>query len=174
MNIGSIAKNAAGHLVGRVSTLTVELTIALRPVHSANPNAPKFEVMALSAARAWVRVGALFELASRESGLIFYNGKIEDPSFAQPLYVSLFQQQDGSYNVVWSRPSRRRELPAEIAMPADEGLPPLPGDDAAQAGQREPEGLGASTAGDDFGGDDAQAPAQGRRGRRQRAVETAD
>ncbi|MBD3762335.1 DUF736 family protein, partial [Rhizorhabdus sp.] len=51
MNIGSIAKNAAGHLVGRVSTLTVELTIALRPVHSANPNAPKFEVMALSAAR---------------------------------------------------------------------------------------------------------------------------
>jgi hypothetical protein len=67
-----------------------------------------FKKMGQTCARAWVRVGALFELASRESGLIFYNGKIEDPSFAQPLYVSLFQQQDGSYNVVWSRPSRRR------------------------------------------------------------------
>jgi len=96
MNIGSIAKNAAGHLVGRVSTLTVELTIALRPVHSANPNAPKFEVMALSAAR--------------------------------------------------SRPSRRRELPAEMAMPADDGLPPLPGEEASQAGQSEPDGLGTSSA----------------------------
>ena len=145
MNIGSIAKSATGHLVGKVSTLAVELVVALRPVHSQNPNAPKFEVMALSAARAWVRVGALFELASKESGLIFLNGKIEDPSFAQPLYVSLFQQQDGSYNVVWSRPTRRRELPAEMAAPADEALPPLPGDEAANTGAAS-EGLGESSA----------------------------
>ncbi|MBB4642852.1 hypothetical protein HNQ99_003188 [Rhizorhapis suberifaciens] len=39
---------------------------------------------------------------SKESRLIFLNGKNEDPSFAQPLYVSLFQQQDGSYTPVES------------------------------------------------------------------------
>lgn len=43
-----------------------------------------------------------FKDVSKESGLIFLNGKNEDPSFAQPLSVSLFQQQDGSYTPVES------------------------------------------------------------------------
>src|SRR3546814_7382866 len=79
------------------------MTIALREVHSANPKAPKFEVLALSASRAWVQVGALFELFSNGTGEAFLNGKIEDPSLAAPLYISAFRQEDGSYNVVWSR-----------------------------------------------------------------------
>jgi hypothetical protein len=33
-----------------------------------------------------------------------------------------------------------------MAMPADDGLPPLPGNDASQAGQSEPDVLGASSA----------------------------
>src|SRR3546814_1440828 len=86
------------------------MTIALREVHSANPKAPKFEVLALSASRAWVQVGALFELFSNGTGEAFLNGKIEDPSLTAPLYISAFSQEDGSYNVVWSRPTRRREL----------------------------------------------------------------
>ncbi len=173
MNIGTITQNASGTYTGKISTLTVAIVIALRTVQSANPRAPKFEILALSAARQWVQVGALFELSSNSTGETFLNGKIEDPSLDKPLYISAFRQEDGSYNIVWSRPTRRRDAPTDTVA-ADDGLPPLPGDDAAQAGHSEPEGLGASTAGDDFGGDDAQAPAQGRRGRRQRAVETAD
>ena len=106
MNIGSIAKNSTGHLVGKISTLTVELVVALRPVHSQNPNAPKFEVMALSAARAWVRVGALFELASKESGLIFLNGKIEDPSLSAPLYVRKHRIRSGEQTITVTVPGR--------------------------------------------------------------------
>src|SRR3546814_3414980 len=64
MNIGSIKQNDAGIFVGKIATLTIAMTIALREVHSANPKAPKFEVLALSASRAWVQVGALFELFS--------------------------------------------------------------------------------------------------------------
>lgn len=109
MNIGSIKQNDSGVFIGRVSTLTVAITIALREVRSVNPKAPKYEVLALnSASRSWVQVGALFELASNATGETFLNGKIDDPSLVQPLYVSAFRQDDGSYNIVWSRPTRRR------------------------------------------------------------------
>src|SRR3546814_9410772 len=79
MNIGSIKQNEGGIFVGKIETLTIAMTIALREVHSANPKAPKFEVLALSASRAWVQVGALFELFSNGTGEAFLNGKIEDP-----------------------------------------------------------------------------------------------
>src|SRR3546814_12716350 len=97
MNIGSIKQNDAGIFVGKIATLTIAMTIALREVHSANPKAPKFEVLALSASRAWVQVGALFELFSNGTGEAFLNGKIEDPSLTAPLYISAFAQEDGSY-----------------------------------------------------------------------------
>ena len=84
MNIGTITQNASGTYTGKISTLTVAIVIALRTVHSANPRAPKFEILALSAARQWVQVGSLFELASNATGEMFLNGKIEDPSLDEP------------------------------------------------------------------------------------------
>ncbi|MBI0477044.1 DUF736 domain-containing protein [Sphingomonas sp. MA1305] len=130
MNIGSIKQNEAGIYIGRVSTLAVAMTIALREVRSVNPKAPKYEIHALNtASRSWVQVGALFELASNATGETFLNGKIDDPSLAQPLYVSAFRQEDGSYNVVWSRPSRKRDVAAAMATTrGDDALPPLPGE----------------------------------------------
>ena len=158
MNIGTITQNAGGTYTGKISTLTVAIVIALRPVQSANPRAPKFEILALSAARQWVQVGALFELASNSTGETFLNGKIEDPSLDKPLYISAFRQEDGSYNVVWSRPTRRRDAPTDTVA-ADDGLPPLPDADApaAPAGSGSPDGLGESSAEGAFGGESAAA-----------------
>ena len=103
-------------------------------MHSANPKAPKYEVLALSASRAWVQVGALFELASNSTGEAFLNGKIEDPSLAAPLYISAFRQEDGSYNVVWSRPTRRRDLAAEMTPKAGADEPAGPATQGTEAG----------------------------------------
>ena len=145
-------------VVGKIATLTIAMTIALREVHSANPKAPKYEVLALSASRAWVHVGALFELFSNGTGEAFLNGKIEDPSLAAPLYISAFRQEDGSYNVVWSRPTRRRDLASEMTPKADDGLPPLPGADetasagAAMSGEGAEAGLGQSSSEHAFAG----------------------
>ena len=94
MNIGSIKQNDAGIFVGKIATLTIAMTMALREVQSSNPKAPKYEVLALSASRAWVRVGALFELFSNGTGESFLNGKIEDPSLAAPLFISAFRLDD--------------------------------------------------------------------------------
>jgi uncharacterized protein (DUF736 family) len=167
MNIGTIQQNASGTYTGKISTLTVAIVIALRTVQSVNPRAPKFEILALSAARQWVQVGALFELSSNSTGETFLNGKIEDPSLDKPLYISAFRQEDGSYNVVWSRPTRRRDAPTDTVA-ADDGLPPLPGADApaAPAGG---DGLGESSADGAFGSE----PAAGG-GRRRRQPEMAE
>jgi len=135
MNIGTITQNASGTYTGKISTLTVAIVIALRTVQSANPRAPKFEILALSAARQWVQVGALFELASNSTGETFLNGKIEDPSLDKPLYISAFRQEDGSYNIVWSRPTRRRDAPTDAAA-ADDGLPLPPAPTASLGSAR--------------------------------------
>jgi uncharacterized protein (DUF736 family) len=150
MNIGSIKQNEAGIFMGRISTLAVAMTIALREVRSNNPKAPRFEVHALNpTARTWVQVGALFELASNSTGEAFLNGRIDDPSLAQPLYISAFRQDDGSYNVVWSRPTRRRDVAAAMAPKGDDALPPFPGEgaEAPPSGADDAgDGLGESTA----------------------------
>lgn len=146
MNIGSIKQNEGGVFVGRIATLTVAMTIALREVRSVNPKAPKFEVHALNpASRSWVQVGALFELCSNATGEAFLNGRIDDPSLAQPLYISAFRQEDGSYNVVWSRPTRKRDVAAALSVKPGDAMPPFPGMDEDRAGVAD-DGLGESTA----------------------------
>ncbi|MCF8706264.1 DUF736 domain-containing protein, partial [Rhizorhapis sp. SPR117] len=74
---------------------------------------------------------------------------------------------DGSYNVVWSRPTRRRDLASEMAPKADDALPPLPGegDTAGAPAQGAEAGLGQSSAEHGFG----EEPQEG--GRRQRTPE---
>jgi len=42
---------------------------------------------------------------------------------AAPLDVAAFRQDDGSHNVSWRRPQRKREMPA---MGNDSALPPMP------------------------------------------------
>ena len=107
MNIGEIKKNASGQLIGTVETLTMTRTIGLRPVSSSNARAPKYEIVALNDQRRWVAVGALFELASNSTGEIFYQGKIDDPSMSQPLYIAAFPREDGTMAIAWQRPRRR-------------------------------------------------------------------
>ena len=147
MNIGEIRKNANGQLIGTVETLTITRTIGLRPVASSNQRAPKYEIVALNDQRRWVIVGALFELSASSTGLSFYQGKIDDPSMAQPLYIAAFPRDDGSMAVAWQRP-RRRSSQLGSAEYGDGDM--FAGGDAtegAEAGAGEGgDGLGASTA----------------------------
>ncbi|ALJ16576.1 DUF736 domain-containing protein [Sphingopyxis macrogoltabida] len=170
MNIGSIKENAQGIFVGKITTLTIAMTIALRVVQSANERAPKYDILALGTSRAWVKVGALFELFANGTGEAFLNGKLEDPSLASPLYVSAFRQTDGSYNLVWSRPTtRRRDLASEVAAKSDDALPPLPGEEGGEPQVQE--GLGESSAEHGFGGEPQET---GRKQRGKRETEAAE
>ena len=151
MNIGEIRKNANGQLIGSVETLTITRTIGLRPVTSSNPRAPKYEIVALNDQRRWVIVGALFELSSNSTGESFYQGKIDDPSMAQPLYIAAFPREDDTMAVAWQRPRRRSSQlgSAEYGESDMFGADDVNGNDRAgeQASEaRHDDGLGDSTA----------------------------
>ena len=145
MNIGQIKQNDAGIFMGRISTLAVAMTIALKPVQSSNPRAPRYEIVALNDQRRWVIVGALFELSSNSTGESFYQGKIDDPSMAQPLYIAAFPREDGTMAVAWQRP-RRRDNRLGTAEYGESDM--FPADDAGGDRREEQagDGLGESTA----------------------------
>ncbi|MGB3472104.1 MAG: DUF736 domain-containing protein [Erythrobacter sp.] len=150
MNIGSIKQNEQGVFIGRVDTFDIAMTIALKPVTSTNPKAPRFEIHALTAGRKWVQVGALFELFSNSTGEAFLNGRIDDPSMKEALPISAFSQEDGSYNIVWSRPRRRRDVTNQLATKQEDETPPFDTGDGASdtsgASNEAVDTLGESTA----------------------------
>ena len=142
MNIGEIKKNASGQLIGSVETLTITRTIGLRAVTSSNTRAPKFEIVALNDQRRWVAVGALFELASNSTGEVFYQGKIDDPSMSQPLYIAVFPRDDGTMAIAWKRPQRRNSQLGSTEYVENDMFG---GDDTGEAAQSGDQ-LGESTA----------------------------
>lgn len=154
MNIGNLKTNEEGVHIGRIATLAFSATVALRPFQSTNERAPRFDIVALSADnRSWVKVGALWEFHSNETGEAFLSGRIDDPSLANAIDIALFRQDDGSYNVAWRRPKVRAAMPEMDS--ADEGqgsLPPVgttqdqSASGPASTGQASGDGLGESTA----------------------------
>ena len=150
MNIGTIKANDQGVLIGRVQTMAFGATIALSEVNSSNERAPAYDILGLASdRRSWVKIGALWEYHSNDTGETFLSGRIDDPSLEKPIDVAMFRQDDGSYNVAWRRPQRKRSLPAS----GGEGeLPPLSAvsgeagsSGSADTGNADGDGLGDST-----------------------------
>lgn len=110
--IGSLSRNERGAMVGKIETLAFTNVVGLRPFNSSNPRAPKFEMMALTSARTWVPIGGMFEQTMRASGESFYQGRIDDPSMARPMDIALFPNEEGGFNISWTRRRTRQELPA--------------------------------------------------------------
>ncbi|WP_297775919.1 DUF736 domain-containing protein, partial [uncultured Roseovarius sp.] len=162
----TIKPNEQGILIGRVQTMAFVATIALQEVNSTNERAPAYDVLALAAdRRSWVKVGALWEYSSNETGEVFLSGRIDDPSLDKPIDVAMFQQNDGSYNVAWRRPQRKRTMPA---MAGGDDLPPLNATGDEQGGSAAGS-TGGTTGGDGLGESTATAPKG-----KAKAKETAD
>ncbi|MGF7156204.1 DUF736 domain-containing protein [Novosphingobium gossypii] len=159
MNIGSLKANDEGTLVGRIVTLGFNAVVALREVNSSNDRAPAYDMMGLSAdRRTWVKIGALWEYTSNETGEAFLSGRIDDPSLEKPLDVAMFRQEDGTLNVSWRRPQRRRAAPS---FGSNDALPPMPpaGSDEGADSIGSGSGSGAMSGGDGLG--ESTAPARG-------------
>ncbi|WP_156445372.1 DUF736 family protein, partial [Blastomonas sp. CCH5-A3] len=83
------------------------------------------DLMALSAdRRSWVKIGALWEYSSNETGECFLSGQIDDPSLSAPIPVAMFQQNDGSFNVAWRRSKPKASLDG-FGSESEGALPPL-------------------------------------------------
>ena len=95
--IGTFTKGDNGSLNGTIKTLTLNVKATIRPSDKDNGKAPDYRVFAGT-----VEFGAAWKKTSREDRE-YLSVKLDDPSFAAPIYASLVEAEDGEQRLIWSR-----------------------------------------------------------------------
>ncbi len=100
--IGSF-KKVSGELRGQIITLSVQAK-SVRIVQLSDPtgNAPSHRILVGEA-----EVGAAWSKRTNDNRP-FLSVKLDDPSFTAPIFAQLFDNDEGEFDLVWSRPTRRR------------------------------------------------------------------
>lgn len=55
-----------------------------------------------------VEVGAAWTNAANGDKRLTYSVKLDDPSFTAPVHAVLVERQDGDFDLIWTRPAKRR------------------------------------------------------------------
>ena len=95
--IGTFTKGENGTLNGTIRTLTLNVKATIRPSDKDNEKAPDYRVFAGT-----VEFGAAWKKTSREDRE-YLSVKLDDPSFATPIYASLVEAENGEQRLIWSR-----------------------------------------------------------------------
>lgn len=95
--IGTFTRNEDGVFHGTIRTITLNLEIAVRPSDKESEKAPDYRVFAGA-----IEFGAAWKKTSRENR-VYLSLKLDDPSFAAPIYASLMEGEDGAHRLIWSR-----------------------------------------------------------------------
>ncbi len=100
--IGSFKRGADGTYSGEISTLTLQRKVRLVPTEATATNAPDLRVYA-----GLVEIGVAWLKTSR-SGDPYYAVKLDDPSFAKPIWANMVESQKevAVHNLLWDRPAR--------------------------------------------------------------------
>jgi len=100
--IGSFTASKNG-FSGTIQTLNLNVKAKIFRVERSSDDAPDFRVLAGS-----VEFGAGWQKQARETERDYISIKLDDPSFAEPIYATLteVQGQDG-LQLIWSRNTRR-------------------------------------------------------------------
>lgn len=95
--IGSFKRDNSGVYTGTIRTLTLNAKITLRPSKGEHDKAPDHKVMSGA-----VEIGAAWTKTSRE-GETYLSLKLDDPSFATPVYATLVRGEADEHKLIWSR-----------------------------------------------------------------------
>ncbi|KTE24096.1 MULTISPECIES: DUF736 domain-containing protein [unclassified Sphingopyxis] len=97
-NIGTFKKTGNDYQ-GEIVTMSVQTkNVRIVPEDTqGNDNAPSHRVFVGRA-----EIGAAWTKRSSE-GRDYLSLKLDDPSFTAPIFANLFDDEDGSYNLIWSR-----------------------------------------------------------------------
>lgn len=102
--IGNFQQSGDNEFSGEIVTLSLQ-TKKVRIVpdtRSSGENAPSHLVFV-----GRIEIGAAWSRQSSE-GRAYLGLKLDDPSFAAPIYANLVEDEHGqSYSLIWSRPNRR-------------------------------------------------------------------
>jgi uncharacterized protein (DUF736 family) len=96
--IGTFTKFENG-FTGTIKTLSLNVkAVRFIPAEGDSERGPDFRVFAGS------ELGAAWKKTARETQREYLSVKLDDPSFAAPIYASLVAAEDGeSHNLIWSR-----------------------------------------------------------------------
>ena len=99
--IGTFTKTGDG-FTGSVSTLTLDANVQVKPAEKTSEKAPDFRIFAGRA-----EIGAAWRKTSNENRS-YLSVRLDDPSLAAPILANLCEMESGEYDLIWSRPNRRR------------------------------------------------------------------
>jgi len=99
--IGTFAPAKNGFLSGTIKTLTLTLAkVTFEPVTSDHESAPAFRIFANG-----LEFGAAWAKTAKESGRVYHQVRLDDPSFPAPVFANLIESEEGSgYSLIWTRP----------------------------------------------------------------------
>ncbi|MEW6394963.1 MAG: DUF736 domain-containing protein [Pseudomonadota bacterium] len=97
--IGTFTKSDNG-FAGAVKTLSLNVKAKFIPTEKESDKAPDYRILAGA-----VEFGAAWKKSAQNGGKIFFSVKLDDPSFASPIYANLVEGEDGVHSLIWSRRS---------------------------------------------------------------------
>ena len=97
-NIGTFTTQKDG-LVGTIRTLTLNVKAKIVPNDDkTQENSPDFHIEAVDGCE----IGAAWSRAS-EAGREYLSVALDDPSFPATVYARLYEREDGTHDLIWSR-----------------------------------------------------------------------
>lgn len=102
MIIGRFTEGNDGTLIGHIRTMFFKSDkVVFEPnVETKSAKAPAYRVYTADE----IELGASWRKAGKESGLVYYDVKLDDPTFAKPIWCRLVQARRGdSHLLVWER-----------------------------------------------------------------------
>jgi uncharacterized protein (DUF736 family) len=100
--IGTFTTDRDGFLKGQIRTLNLDASVSMEPVSSDKEGAPAYRLFAGE-----VELGAAWAKTARESGRLYHQVRIDDPSLPAPIFANLVEDRDtGDYALIWNRPKR--------------------------------------------------------------------
>lgn len=96
--IGTFTRSETGEISGSVKTLTLNVKpVKLVPAEGDTENGPDYRVLSSA-----VEFGAAWKKQS-DKGNAYLSVKLDDPSFAAPIYASLVETEGEELALIWSR-----------------------------------------------------------------------
>lgn len=111
MHIGTFTKNDDGHFTGRIETLTFAVDAKIIPVEGkTKERSPDYKIIAIYTG---AEIGAGWNELSQRTDKPYISIKIDDPSFAYPMWCALTDAETDGYRLNWSRPKPKSASPAD-------------------------------------------------------------
>jgi uncharacterized protein (DUF736 family) len=103
--IGRFTKSHGDELAGFITTLSIQVN-NLRLIPNRRDPSEKSPSHRLFLDE--IEVGAAWRNPANGDKRPSYSVKLDDPAFTAPVHAVLVEQDDGDFDLIWTRPSKRR------------------------------------------------------------------